>query len=271
MQETERRRELVALFEGHGALAEPTLLAELAAAPDGPVRVMEVLRGLSEVPFHFDRALWAQLEQRRREAVVTVTVPAPAPTVTAESAHARKEAMRRAAAAVYDSGRKARMAGEDGAAEGEPDALDEHPEGDGALDEEAPLADAQADARGFKVVPRGERRPLAAEHASRLEVVSDMTGNSTCEGTTQDFVTYFQDRYRQLAKMLRQRRELRNATPVERVKPGQQEVQVIGMVVELATTKNGHKRIQVEDETGAITCLVKADERQLMAMADTLV
>ncbi|HUR24686.1 MAG TPA: DNA-directed DNA polymerase II small subunit [Candidatus Thermoplasmatota archaeon] len=272
MQETERRRELVALFEGHGALAEPALLAELAAAPDGPVRVQAVLQGLAEVPFHFDRGLWSQLEQRSREALVVVSVPAPVPTVTAESAQARKEAMRRAAAAVYDSSRKARMAGEDGPAEGEPDALDEHQEGDGeAPDEEERAVDAQAEAKAFKVLPRGEWRPLAAEHASRLEVVADMTGNSTCEGTTQDFVDYFQDRYRQIAKMLRQRRELRNAFPVERVKPGQQEVQLIGMVVEVATTKNGHKRIQVEDETGAITCLVRADERQLMAMADTLV
>jgi DNA polymerase II small subunit len=268
MLEGDRRRELVALFEGHSALAEPALLDELAAATDGPVRVQDVLAGLSEVPFHFDRALWTQLEQRQRETAVTVTVPAPVPTVTAESAQARKEAMRRAAASVYDRSRKGRADGDESA---EPDALDEHQEGDGELEEEAPAVDAQAEAKAFKVVPRGEWRPLAAEHAGRLEVVADMTGNSTCEGTTQDFVTYFQDRYRQIAKMLRSRRDLRNATAVERVKPGQQEVQVIGMVVELATTKNGHKRIQVEDETGAITCLVRADERQLMAFADTLV
>ena len=270
MQETVRQRDLVALFEAHGALAEPALLAELSAAPDGAVRVQHVLQSLTEVPFHFDRALWTQLEQRQREAAVVVSVPAPTPTATPESAQARKEAMRRAAAAVYDN----RPRGDADASPGgpEPDALDEHQEGDGEeLAGEAALADAQAEAKAFRVVPRGEWRPLAAEHASRLEVVSDMTGNSTCEGTTQDFVTYFQDRYRQISKMLRSRRDLRNATPVERVKAGQQEVQVIGMVVELATTKNGHKRIQLEDETGAITALVRADERQLMAMADTLV
>lgn len=271
MPEADRRPSLVALFEAHGALAEPTLLNELAEAPDGAVRCQAVLASLTEVPFHFDRALWSQLEQRQREAAVVVSVPAPTPTVSAGSAQARKEAMRRAAAAVYDSSRKARMAdaGDGGAAE--PDALDEHQEGDGDDAAEQPRVDAQADAKAFRVVPRGEWRPLAADHASRLEVVADMTGNSTCEGTTQDFVDYFRDRYRQIAKMLRARRDLRNATAVDRVKASQQEVQVIGMVVELATTKNGHKRIQVEDETGAITCLVRADERQLMALADTLV
>lgn len=269
MPETQRQRDLVALFEAHGALAEPALLAELSAAPDGAVRVQHVLQSLTEVPFHFDRALWTQLETRQREAAVVVSVPAPAPTATPESAQARKEAMRRAAAAVYDN----RPRGDaDSQAGPEPDALDEHQDGDGEdLDGEGPAVDAQAEAKAFRVVPRGEWRPLAAEHASRLEVVADMTGNSTCEGTTQDFVTYFQDRYRQIAKMLRARRDMRNATPVERVKAGQQEVQVIGMVVELATTKNGHKRIQLEDETGAITALVRADEKQLMAMADTLV
>jgi DNA polymerase II small subunit len=267
MQESDRKRDIVALFESRQALADPALLGELAADPDGVVRVQTVLASLVEPPFHFDRQLWSQLEQRHREAAVTVTVPAPAPTVTSESAQARKEAMRRAAASVYDRTRK----GRDGDDAGDADALDEHPEGDGDLPEEEPQVDAQAEAKAFRVVPRGEWRPLAADHAGDLRIVADMTGNSTCEGTTQDFVTYFQDRYRQVAKMLRQRRELRNAVPVERVKPGQQEVQLIGMVVELATTKNGHKRIQVEDESGAITCLVRADERQLMAMADTLV
>lgn len=263
----DRMQELVALFEAHAALAEPALLADLARSPDGVVRAQAVLHSLTEVPFHFDRALWAQLEQKQREAVV-VAVPVPTPSVTPESAAARKEAMRRAAAAVYDN----RPRGDADAQAGpEPDALDEHQEGDGELAEEGKLVDAQAEAKEFRVVPRGEWRPLAADHASRLEVVADMTGNSTCEGTTQDFVDYFQDRYRQISKMLRQRRDMRNAVAVERVKAGQQEVQLIGMVVELATTKNGHKRIQIEDETGAITCLVRADERQLMAMADTLV
>ncbi|MEK6975947.1 MAG: DNA-directed DNA polymerase II small subunit [Candidatus Thermoplasmatota archaeon] len=252
----------MALFESHGALAEPALLAELAAAPDGAVRAQAVLNGLAEVPFYFDRPLWSQLEQQSRAAVAP---PAPEPTQAPEMMHARKEALRRAAAAVYDGVRKG------GEGEGEPDALDGVDDKDTLESGAVAEVDARGDAKAFTVTPRGDWRPIAADHQGRLEVVVDMTGNSTCEGTTQDFVTYFQDRYRQIGKMLRQRRELRNAVAVERVKPGQQEVQIIGMVVELATTKNGHKRIQIEDETGAITALVKSDDRPLMAMADSLV
>ncbi|MEA3143022.1 MAG: polymerase small subunit [Thermoplasmata archaeon] len=250
------RRELVALFEAHGALAEPALLADLAGSADGAVRVQAVLGGLQEVPFYLDRALWSGLEQQHREAAAPAPPP---PPPSSEAQHARKEAMRRAAAAIYDGGAKPQ--GEDAEAEDEVE----------VTVDAAPPHGTREDARSFKVLPRGEWRPLAAEHAGRLEVVADMTGNSTCEGTTADFVTYFQDRYAQISKMLRQHRQLRNAGPIERIKPGAQEVQVIGMIVEVATTKNGHKRIEVEDQSGAIPVLVRADDRPLMAMADTLV
>jgi len=254
-----RMRELVALFESHGALADPALLQDLADSPDGAVRVQAVLAGLQEIPFHFDAALFGRLEERQRE---QVTAPEPAAPPT-EQARARKEALRRAAEAIYDHVRR-------GVDE---DEADDVPDDSETLEvaEERPRVDARADAGTFHVDPRGDWRPLAADHAGRLEVHQDMSGNSTCEGRTSDFVTYFQDRYRKIARMLRQRRELRNAAPVERIRPGAQEVQLIGMVVETATTKNGHKLLEIEDETGAVRCLVRNDERQLMALADTIV
>lgn len=251
----ERRRELVQLFESHGALAEPALLADLAAATDGPVRVQALLGGLEEVPFYFDATLWQGLEQTLRD---KISAPPPPPP-TQDADRARKEALRRAAQMVYDGAGRTE----------EGDADDAADESDGVEDQ--PIAAAQQDARSFRIEPRGEWRPVAAEHAARLEIVADMTGNSTCEGTTQDFVDYFQDRYRQIAKMLRARRELRNAVTMERVKPGAQEVQVIGMVVETDTTKNGHRRLKLEDESGTLTALVRSDDRPLMAMADTIV
>src|ERR1041385_356746 len=96
MQTEERRRELVALFEGHGALAEPALLVELSEAPDGAVRAQSLLASLQEVPFHFDRSLWSRLEQQHRETLSSASPP-PAATAAPESAAARKEAMRRPA------------------------------------------------------------------------------------------------------------------------------------------------------------------------------
>ncbi len=261
----ERRREVVALFEAHGAIAEPALVDDLSLAPDGAVRVQAVLAKLPEVPFHFDRALWSRLEQLQAEATAP---PPPAPTLSAEAERARKEAMRRNAARVYDSKAETAAAAEGNEAEGDAEA---EPDDDGAMEVEAGPVDAAAEAHGFRVEPRGDWQPLAAQHPAQLDVVADMTGNSTCEGTTADFATYFQARFAQIGKMLRNRRELRNATPVERLKPGMQEVQLIVMVDEVATTKNGHRRLTVQDGTGSITVLVRADEQALMAMANSVV
>ncbi len=257
----ERMKELVALFESHGALADPDLLRELASADDGAVRVQAVISSLEEIPFHFDRALWERLEEKAQE---EATAPPPAePVEGPDAVRARKEALRKAAAAIYDQKAPTRDVDE------EDDAVDDHE--DELVIEPGELEDAHQRARDFDIKPRSDWQPMAKDHESRLEVQQDMTGNSTCEGTTGDFVTYFQDRYRKIAKLLRQRRELANATPVERVRPGQAEVQIIGMVVEVSSTKNGHKLLEIEDETGAIRALVNANEKQLLAMADTLV
>ncbi|MGB0653561.1 MAG: DNA-directed DNA polymerase II small subunit [Thermoplasmatota archaeon] len=258
------RRELVALFERHGALVDPELLADLEVDGDGLARVQAVLGDLAEVPFHFDAPLFLRLEEQLRE---RVSQPAASPVQLAPSPEAeagRKEALRRAAAAIYDGGGPARDADEEDEAAGDHD--DQL-----ALADEAPKLSAAEEAKAFTVVPRSDWRPLAADHEGRLTIVSDMTGNSTCEGATGDFVDYFQDRYERISKMLRQRRELRNAVPIERVRPGQQEVAIIGMVGKVTTTKNGHRRIELEDSTGTLPAIVRADETQLTAMADSLV
>ena len=262
--EDERRRELVELFSSHGAVVEPSLLAQLAADEDGAVRAQAVLASLKEVPFHFDAALWSALEARAQEAVSAAPPPEPATAALL----ARKEALRRAAAAIYDGKAPALAEADDegGASDDADEGGDAGADGDAATGQ-AVLARAAA----FRITPRSDWQPIAKQYASALEVHQDMTGNSTCEGTTSDFVTYFQDRYQKIAKMLRARRDLRNAVSVERIRPGQAEVQIIGMVVDKQTTKNGHRLLEVEDPTGAVRCLVNAEEKQLMAFADTLV
>lgn len=255
----ERLRELVALFESHGALADPALLRELSEADDGAVRVQAVMSGLEEIPFHFDLDLWHRLEERSQERAEPMQVDK---TADPAAERARKEALRKAAAAIYDGQGKTRDVDEDD------EAIED---GETITIPDKEREDAYRRATDFVVSPRSDWRPEAKQITGQLVIDSDMTGNSTCEGTTGDFVSYFQDRFERIAKFLRQRRELRNAIPVERVRPGQAEVQIIGMVVEVSTTKNGHKLLEIEDETGAIRALVRADEKQLMAMADTLV
>lgn len=252
-----RRQEIVEIFSTYGALVEPALLTSLAAADDGAVRAQSVLTQLKEVPFHFDAAMWRELEEQHRERLTP-----DAPHAATEADLARKEAFRKAAAAIYDGQGKHK----------DVDAEDDEDDHEDTLQlDESNLEDAADRAKSFKVKPRSDWQPLAAQHEGQLEVVEDMTGNSTCEGSTGDFVTYFQDRYQKIAKMLKQRRELRSAIEVDRIRAGQQEVQLIGMVVEVATTKNGHKRIEIEDPTGSVTCLVNKSENQLLEFSNSLV
>ncbi|MHB8634677.1 MAG: DNA-directed DNA polymerase II small subunit, partial [Thermoplasmatota archaeon] len=246
--QADRRRALVEVFSRHGALADPDLLAELSLESRAAEIAQAFLAGLEEVPFHLDVALWHRLQTARDEAP-------PMETTATDAQRARKLAMRHNAAAIYDG-----VPSEEEADE---------PEGEGA--EEPVPSDARQAAKAFRVASRGEWRPLAASHDGRLEIVSDMTGQSTCEGTTEDFTRYFQDRFRQLQKILRTRRELRAATTIERIRGGQQEVQVIGMVVERITARSGNTLLELEDETGTIRALIKKDEAQLHALAETLV
>jgi DNA polymerase II small subunit len=100
-------------------------------------------------------------------------------------------------------------------------------------------------------------KPLSKEFESEIKIIEDVTGNSTCQGTTQDFVKLFRNRYQILRKILNsQRRELVNVIPINRIKKSMLDVQLIGIVKSVKTTINGHKLIELEDETGTTMLMV---------------
>ena len=45
----------------------------------------------------------------------------------------------------------------------------------------------------------------------------------------------------------------------------------MGLVAEIRTTKNGHRLIELEDETGSVNVLAPANQDELLAVADTLI
>ena len=60
--------------------------------------------------------------------------------------------------------------------------------------------------------------PKAKEYDTEIKIIKDVTGKSTCEGTTKDFVKLFVDRYNILRKLLKnQRREMANIMPINQV------------------------------------------------------
>lgn len=92
---------------------------------------------------------------------------------------------------------------------------------------------------------------------SSVTILKDITNQSTCIGEYTEFVQYFRDRYSSLGDILRKRL---GARPIESLKKrnldSREELSVIGMVLDIRTSSNGHKIIEIEDPTGSIRVLI---------------
>ncbi len=88
---------------------------------------------------------------------------------------------------------------------------------------------------------------------------SDITGQSTCTGTIEDFTNYFRSRYNILKKILVKRRDFNPPVSISRAMELKREVNVVGMVYETKTTKNGHTIVELEDESGTCSVFIGKD------------
>ena len=89
----------------------------------------------------------------------------------------------------------------------------------------------------------------------------DISGKSTCEGTIDDFVKYFRDRYIKIKAMI-ERKVSRKAYPLNKVYKLKKEsdVFVVGIVSDVSSTKKGHKRVEIEDENTSFTVIMMKDK-----------
>ncbi len=101
--------------------------------------------------------------------------------------------------------------------------------------------------------------PPARDYSPQVKVRKDITGNSDCCGEINDFTMYFCDRFNQMKKLLRARRELGAAVKLERAKRALEKFATICIITDIRTTKNGHRILEVEDETDNASVLVKKD------------
>ncbi len=115
--------------------------------------------------------------------------------------------------------------------------------------------------------------PEAKEYDKDIKILKDVTGNSICEGTTQDFKRLFADRFDILRNLLRtQRRELANVIPIKRVKKTSvDDIQLVGIVEDLRKTKNGHIFLEIEDDTGSFNGIVLKSNREAFPQAEELI
>lgn len=115
-------------------------------------------------------------------------------------------------------------------------------------------------------------KPISKEYESEVKIVEDITGKSTCEGTAQDFVKLFRDRYTILRKIMRsQRREMANVIPINRIKKNLSDIQLVGIVKSVKTTINGHRLIEIEDETGTASVMALKNNIEIIQLAKEII
>ena len=107
---------------------------------------------------------------------------------------------------------------------------------------------------------------------SPVAIIKDITNQSTCIGEYSEFVQYFNDRYSSLREILRKRLDAKHIESLKKRNLDTREpLSVIGMVLDIKTTLNGHKLIQIEDTTGILRALVhKEREKELFESANRI-
>ena len=104
-----------------------------------------------------------------------------------------------------------------------------------------------------------------------FKIIQDTSKKSYTSGELENLIAYFKSRYEKLAKILSRRPELRNYTKIADIDDGMESLSLILMVREIRTSKNGHKIVEFEDDTGKISILFSNKKEELFAEAERLV
>lgn len=104
-----------------------------------------------------------------------------------------------------------------------------------------------------------------------FKIIQDTSKKSYTSGEIENLIAYFKSRYEKLANILSKRPELRNFTKINDIDDGMDSLSLILMVREIRTSKNGHKIVEFEDDTGNISVLFSHNNEELFREAEKLV
>ena len=104
-----------------------------------------------------------------------------------------------------------------------------------------------------------------------FKILQDTSKKSYTSGEIENLIAYFKSRYEKLANILQKRPELRNFTKITDIDDSQDVLTLILMVREIRTSKNGHKIVEFEDDTGSMSILFSNKNEELFAEAEKLV
>ncbi|MCL1978483.1 MAG: DNA-directed DNA polymerase II small subunit [Candidatus Bathyarchaeota archaeon] len=115
----------------------------------------------------------------------------------------------------------------------------------------------QQSSRPSVIIDEGTFYPYAKYIPSELKILEDATGKLTSNGTLEEYKALFQDRYKRIEKILRQRIDARAATPIREALKSQPKtkLKIIGMLTEKRDAKQ-QTILSVEDLDSSATVLV---------------
>jgi len=98
-------------------------------------------------------------------------------------------------------------------------------------------------------------------------------GEDSKKRNIQDFVRYFNMRYKALENILRHRPDLKNIITINRIKNkrDRETVSLIGIVVDKKITKNKNIILTLEDQTGSINVLINKNKPEIFNEARSIV
>ena len=104
-----------------------------------------------------------------------------------------------------------------------------------------------------------------------FEIIQDTSKKSYTSGELENLISYFKSRYEKLTNILSKRPDLRNYTKINDIDDDMDSLSLILMVREIRTSKNGHKIVEFEDDTGTISILFSKNNEELFREAEKLV
>ncbi len=121
-----------------------------------------------------------------------------------------------------------------------------------------------------------EGSPNKEEKKSSVDPVFNYTQTKVTKDV-QDFVKYYNIRFKQIERLLSSRSELNNLLTISRIKgkmrnkDEREEVSLIGMVSEKKFTKNGNLMLTLEDPTGSTNVLINKNKPEFFDEAKDIV
>jgi len=90
--------------------------------------------------------------------------------------------------------------------------------------------------------------------------------------TVNDFVNYFNARYKEIEKILHSRKEMQNLLSISRInsKKEKENVALIGYIYDKIVSKNNNIILTIEDPTGFVKAAIRSDKEELFTLAQEL-